>query len=651
MVERRSSKTADEFVPEWQRGRKVCDGELEAHLGEQGKIFSRFDIMYRGLFKTIKTGTFKCIVRLTPKEQEFWTPLPAQLGDLLSPDPYEVRVYVLAATNLMPGDSSNSSDPYLKVSLGHQTLGDRNDHLDGVVNANFYQSFVLGASLPGAAKLRIEVWDYDLLTQDDLIGATEIDLEERVFSPDYRRIQSKPPIEMRELRGPTSTQSQGTIKMFIDIVCKTDIWEGDGGREDEAPAAVTAAVTRRQTLRQVGAPQTAEERAESSSLMEEETRRRNASGKLRPPPPPLWDIQPPNAQEWELRVIVWGARDVACQDLNTIDNMNDLYVVSQYAGSKKQETDTHWRSKGGEAQWNWRQSFPLTLGHERKPKERLRLQLWDRDVTNFDDCVGECTLDLRAWFADCYWQRVANEVSEETVPSSKEEGKTKGMRARRVERFQFDGSAVERMMQKRYKRNGNMSKAVARGALGAVAKLHGTLDKLDSSLQANTSHNPNAGARGEKKIEKLTNKVWLPVMPQGADGDDNPDGWVQISLELVDGHMARNDPVGTGRALPNKQPYLPPPLGRVKLTLNPFGMCYQLLGPKLCVRVACPLCCACCCMLIIVLAPFLLQLSTLSTLVSSTNNLKFTLEGFDFGSGSDSNSTDTPPVGSGGGKG
>jgi hypothetical protein len=52
--------------------------------------------------------------------------------------------------------------------------------------------------LPGVSQLHVQVWDKDLLIQDDLIGETIIDLENRFFSKRWRNLPHKP-IETREL--------------------------------------------------------------------------------------------------------------------------------------------------------------------------------------------------------------------------------------------------------------------------------------------------------------------------------------------------------------------------------------------------------------------------------------------------------------------
>jgi hypothetical protein len=59
---------------------------------------------------------------------------------------------------------------------------------------------------PGAPTLAIAAYDYDDLFGDDLIGKTDIDLDDRYFMPSWTALNEKP-IEFRELRHHLTTLS------------------------------------------------------------------------------------------------------------------------------------------------------------------------------------------------------------------------------------------------------------------------------------------------------------------------------------------------------------------------------------------------------------------------------------------------------------
>ena len=77
-------------------------------------------------------------------------------------------------------DANGYSDPYLKVKLGGKTIhNDRRSYLAKTLHCDWYKCIPLTVTVPGDGKVRIEVWDHDRFSGDDLIGRTSIDLEDR----------------------------------------------------------------------------------------------------------------------------------------------------------------------------------------------------------------------------------------------------------------------------------------------------------------------------------------------------------------------------------------------------------------------------------------------------------------------------------------
>lgn len=108
---------------------------------------------------------------------------------------------------------------------------------------------------------------------------------------------------------------------------------------------------------------------------------------------PKIDISLPPREDYELRVIVWGTRDVVFSD--TTAKCNDLFVIG-ILGDKKLETDTHWRCRA-KGSFNWRMKFPMKLPldpDEDYGKDILILQLWDKDIVKANDMICEAQIPL-----------------------------------------------------------------------------------------------------------------------------------------------------------------------------------------------------------------------------------------------------------------
>lgn len=84
--------------------------------------------------------------------------------------------------------------------------------------------------------------------------------------------------------------------------------------------------------------------------------------------------------------------------------------------------------------------------------------------------------------------------------------------------------------------------------------------------------------------------------------------------------MAEANKVGEARQEPNHSPFLPPPVGRISFSLNPFKMLNQLVGPAMRRKIYCICCVICCLALCIFLFPLVIG-NLISTLFESAIGL------------------------------
>ncbi|XP_031348413.1 otoferlin-like [Photinus pyralis] len=101
-----------------------------------------------------------------------------------SNDPLQflLRVYCVKGINLRAKDYCGRSDPYIRVVLGNVTINDRANYIPRQVNPLFGRCFEMKGAFPQDHLLKVQVWDYDTISADDLIGETRIDIENRYYS-------------------------------------------------------------------------------------------------------------------------------------------------------------------------------------------------------------------------------------------------------------------------------------------------------------------------------------------------------------------------------------------------------------------------------------------------------------------------------------
>jgi hypothetical protein len=412
-------------TPKYMIGRKTIDNELEDTYKYPNPIME-FPL-FRGcdgiLSREMPCGKFKGYVRIMQKDVPP-PPLPMDMSELFIETRVMVRLYLLRAYNLPPMDLNGSTDSYPEIELAGKTVSDIESKVELNLNPNYYSSYELYATIPGAANLKVSIFDADRIGARDFVGSTSIDLENRWFNSEWRDMELKP-VEMRTLHTPTSAMSQGKVEMWVEMMTPAE------GREI-----------------------------------------------------PMFDIKPPPPEEFELRVIVWKTDDVPMKTKDgeskvdmkvkvnfigyesvqseqgiggnnnrwdyaqsygemmgmmtkNIERMGDLAQdklklmqnaagVSANPGNEK-ETDVHYWVTDGKGLFNHRMIWPLLYNIDNLEDKPMRLQIkvYDWDVGK-DDLIGETQLNIDDMLKAAFKNRERNRFMQIGQPFRIAEGAARG---------------------------------------------------------------------------------------------------------------------------------------------------------------------------------------------------------------------------------
>ena len=390
-------------------------------------------------------GELKGGFRVYPLPPDPNEPLPQKMfNNLPQPGPEEclIRIYVIKATELQPADSNGKADPYVEIELGKKKINDRDDYVPNTTDPVFGRMFEISAILPVMKDLTIRLKDYDIISSDDLIGETVIDLENRYLSK-HRATCGIP--QTYSIAGINQWRDNQKPKEILESYCKQNniigpLFYGNnsvkvGSRvynltEFESPNrpkdANQGPVDERLALHVLNTFPLVKEHIEMRPLFNP-VQPNVEQGRLHMwvdvfptslgTPGPPYRIEPRRAKEYVLRCIIWNTVDVILDETSiTGEQMSDIYVKGWVSGlDEKQKTDVHYRSLDGEGNFNWRFVFPFEFIPEEqtmvvKKKEHfwsldetvqnlqpiLMLQIWDNDIFNPDDFLGTVALNLNA---------------------------------------------------------------------------------------------------------------------------------------------------------------------------------------------------------------------------------------------------------------
>ncbi|XP_058978172.1 otoferlin-like [Musca domestica] len=359
-----------------------------------------------------------------------------------------VRVYIVKATDLHPMDLNGKADPYIVLHLGSKRISDKDNYVSKQLNPVFGKCFEVEATFPQDSMLTVQIFDWDLVGSDDLIGETRIDLENRFYSKhratcglalryeDCGYNQWRDPMKPTQILSRLCKENKlDTPHYFQDRVaigkyCMTFsdeeviAWNGPSTCRNRDEHLALAVLHRWSEIPSVGC-KLVPEHIESRPIYNPD-KPGIEQGKLEmwvdmfpmdmPLPGPAVDISPRKPKAYELRVVIWNTDDVVLEDdaFFTGEKMSDIYVKGWLKGPQDcQSTDIHYRSLTGEGNFNWRFIFPFEYlaAEERivlsrreslfswdetevKIPARLELQVWDADHFSADDFLGAISFDL-----------------------------------------------------------------------------------------------------------------------------------------------------------------------------------------------------------------------------------------------------------------
>uniref|UniRef100_A0A2K5KQP6 Dysferlin n=1 Tax=Cercocebus atys TaxID=9531 RepID=A0A2K5KQP6_CERAT len=405
---------------------KVYDTQLENVEAFEGlSDFCNTFKLYRG--KTQEEtedpsviGEFKGLFKIYPLPEDPAIPMPPrQFHQLAAQGPQEclVRIYIVRAFGLQPKDPNGKCDPYIKISIGKKSVSDQDNYIPCTLEPVFGKMFELTCTLPLEKDLKVTLYDYDLLSKDEKIGETVIDLENRLLSKFAARCGLP---QTYCVSGPNQWRDQLRPSQLLHLFCqqrrvKAPVYRTDRVMFQDKEYSIEEIEAGRIPNPHLGP---VEERLalhvlQQQGLVPEHVESRPLYSPLQPDIEWIGVIPFPR---FFLRCIIWNTRDVILDDLSlTGEKMSDIYVKGWMIGFEehKQKTDVHYRSLGGEGNFNWRFIFPFdylpaeqvcTVAKkdafwrldktESKIPARVIFQIWDNDKFSFDDFLGSLQLDL-----------------------------------------------------------------------------------------------------------------------------------------------------------------------------------------------------------------------------------------------------------------
>jgi hypothetical protein len=263
------------------------------------------------------------------------------------PPRLRVRLYVVKANIVFTKGGEAFPDPFFDTQLGGDIhISGRNNFVANSCQPGFYRIEERDISMPNESRLELTMKCYEELgLGDPVIGSTMIDLEDRWHSNKWKlkMEQGFVPVENRALWRRGDKETGGTVEMWIELV--------DSFRASEFPPSP-----------------------------------------LRAPPP----------NEIEMRLVIWGTKDIKLMDGKSTDVMFKVALdCSAYSETRvgcyprAQDTDVHYGCDDGKSVFNWRIVYPRII----MPVQSALMQItvFNYSLIGGNTFLGELNLDVKKY--------------------------------------------------------------------------------------------------------------------------------------------------------------------------------------------------------------------------------------------------------------
>jgi len=300
--------------------------------------------------RCVGTLKMRCRAYIVDSEEDLEDPtLEDQWAELGRDKKMVLRLYLIRGINLMAQDDDGFSDPFVNVMLtNHDDVMDKDRSLrPKTLCPNFYLYYEFkDVVMPGDHTLTIEVWDEDVIG-DDNIGKVQVDIEDRHYAKTWydRPVDAKKwqPKEWLPIMSTSTPIPQGKLECWIDLL------------DDKEAGQI-----------------------------------------------PVISLEPPKGDPWELRVVCWRVTELNFRDKTSIDLFVSGAVEYKDVEDDKmkredrQDTDAQWFMESKHyGSFHWRWIFPVKIPCN-IPK--LLVQAWDLELLTPNDAICECNIQMGSFF-------------------------------------------------------------------------------------------------------------------------------------------------------------------------------------------------------------------------------------------------------------